>query len=133
MLDVPFTHPPEPVNGVMITGYGTPRTPGTVYTYPPDLPDKLDAAGLPSGLGWPEERMDVRPEYLDAWEQVMAERAQLCDYFIAYGWGLFMIVFGVTDTLAHNFWHYLEPKRPATDTAPGKRSARHCSTSLPWT
>lgn len=65
VLDVPFTHPPEPVDGVMITGYGTPRTPGTVYTHPADLPQRLDAAGLPSGLGWPEERMDVRPEYLD--------------------------------------------------------------------
>jgi predicted AlkP superfamily phosphohydrolase/phosphomutase len=27
-----------------------------------------------------------------------------------------VIVFGVTDTLAHNFWHYLEPRHPASRT-----------------
>ena len=50
-VDVPFTYPPEPVNGMMITGYPTPRTPETVFTHPADLPAHLAEAGFDLTLG----------------------------------------------------------------------------------
>lgn len=47
----------------------------------------------------------------------MDGRARLCEHFMADEWDLFTIVLGVTDTLAHNFWHYLEPRHPASRTS----------------
>ena len=34
VVDVPYTYPPRPLYGRMLTGYGTPRRPETVFTYP---------------------------------------------------------------------------------------------------
>ncbi len=113
-VDVPFTYPPEPVNGLMITGYPTPRTPETVFTHPADLPERLKDAGFDLTLGWPEDRIDVHPDFFRAWEIVMDERARLLSHLIRHEpWDLLMVVFGITDTLAHTLWHYLDPAHPA--------------------
>jgi predicted AlkP superfamily phosphohydrolase/phosphomutase len=79
--DVPFTYPPRPLNGWMLTGYGTPRTEGTVFTYPPTLEDDLPA--------------DLHPELK-----------------VALPWDLFMVVFSITDNMAHVFWTYVDPTHP---------------------
>ncbi len=113
-VDVPFTYPPEPVNGLMITGYPTPRTPEAVFTHPPDLPERLHKAGFDLTLGWPEDRIDVHPDFFRAWESVMDERERLLSHLIENEpWDLFMVVYGITDTLAHTLWHYLDPAHPA--------------------
>jgi predicted AlkP superfamily phosphohydrolase/phosphomutase len=109
-VDVPFTYPPEAVNGLMITGYPTPRTPDTVFYHPPALPERLREAGFHLALGWPEDRIDVHPDFFRAWEAVMDERERVLDYlFHEEPWDLFMVVFGITDTLAHTLWQFLEP------------------------
>ena len=121
-VDVPFTYPPEPVNGMMITGYPTPRTPETVFTHPADLPARLAEAGFDLNLGWPEDRIDVHPDFFRAWESVMDERERLLIHLIENEpWDLFMVVFGITDTLAHTLWHYLDPAHPAYHDAQADR------------
>jgi predicted AlkP superfamily phosphohydrolase/phosphomutase len=113
-VDVPFTYPPENVNGLMITGYPTPRKPGTIYTHPLNLPQSLKEAGFDLKLGWPKDRIDVHPDFFAAWRQVMDEReALLLHLFDDQPWDLFAVVFGITDTLAHTLWDYLDPAHPA--------------------
>ncbi|MCA9926247.1 MAG: alkaline phosphatase family protein, partial [Anaerolineales bacterium] len=57
VIDVPFTFPPTPLNGVMLTGYGTPRTPDTIFTYPSDLIERVPQALRPEiRVGIPTER-----------------------------------------------------------------------------
>ncbi|OQY43162.1 MAG: hypothetical protein B6242_15230 [Anaerolineaceae bacterium 4572_78] len=114
-IDVPFSYPPEQVNGLVITGYPTPRTPDTIFTYPADLPQQLQKKGFDVKLGWPEDRIDVHPDFFKAWQQTMQERGKLVNYlFHEEEWDLFTVVFGITDTLAHTLWHYVDPAHPAS-------------------
>ena len=115
-IDVPFTFPPEEVNGVMISGYPTPRANGAIYTHPRDLSDRLLGTSneFRMELGWPEARIDLHPEFFAAWEAVMENREKMLDHFSKNErWDLFMVVFGITDTLAHTLWHFLDPSHPA--------------------
>jgi predicted AlkP superfamily phosphohydrolase/phosphomutase len=41
VLDVPFTYPPQPLNGLMLTGYGTPRNSEQPITYPENFAEHL--------------------------------------------------------------------------------------------
>lgn len=117
-IDVPFSYPPEPVKGLLVTGYPTPRTPQTVFTHPADLPQYLRTKGFDLQLGWPETRIDVHPSFFKAWDETMAERERLLNYLITQeSWDLFMVVFGITDTLSHTLWHYLDPQHPASHSA----------------
>lgn len=115
VVDVPFTYPPEVVNGLMISGYPTPRTPGTIFTYPPDLTQQLEKFDLQLELGWPEARIDVHADFFKAWESVMQRRERLLVHLLHQErWDLFTVVFGITDTLSHTLWHYLDQAHPAS-------------------
>jgi len=114
VVDVPFTYPPETVNGLMISGYPTPRTPDTIFTHPPNLARRLEKVDLPLGLGWPEARIDLHPDFFEEWKTVMQNREKLLLHLLHHQpWELFTVVFGMTDTLAHTLWHYLDPAHPA--------------------
>ncbi|MEZ4515889.1 MAG: hypothetical protein R3C44_03280 [Chloroflexota bacterium] len=43
VVNVPMTYPPEPVNGFLLSGLGTPDF--ASYSYPPELRDELDSQG----------------------------------------------------------------------------------------
>ncbi len=45
VMNVPMTYPPEPVNGFLLSGLGTPDY--VPYSYPPEMSDVLNATGLP--------------------------------------------------------------------------------------
>jgi predicted AlkP superfamily phosphohydrolase/phosphomutase len=114
VMDVPFTYPPRPLNGLMLTGYGTPRTPGTVFTYPDDL-----AAHLPPELhphirvALPRYKFDRSQQFIDEWQEVMAGRRELLKHLISQQeWEFFMVVFSITDNMAHVFWTYVDPAHP---------------------
>lgn len=114
MMDVPFTYPPYPFNGLMLTGYGTPRTPETVFTYPPDLrpllPPELHKE---IRLAIPKNRFDRSQRFIDEWTEVMAGRRRLLRHLVTHeSWDLFMVVFSITDNMAHVFWTYADPAHP---------------------
>ncbi|MDX1436935.1 MAG: alkaline phosphatase family protein [Anaerolineales bacterium] len=114
ILDVPFTFPPRPLNGWMLTGYGTPRTPDTDFTYPLNLADHL-----PSELkdqvrvALPSTNFERSPEFIEEWRQVMTGRSRLLRYLASeQPWDLFMVVFSITDNMAHVFWTFVDPAHP---------------------
>lgn len=114
MLDVPFTYPPRPFNGLMITGYGTPRTPDTVFTHPPDMRDVLPPH-LHSEIhvALPDTRFERSQHFIDEWEEVMSGRSKLFRHLISQEpWDFFMLVFSITDNMAHVFWTYVDPAHP---------------------
>jgi predicted AlkP superfamily phosphohydrolase/phosphomutase len=114
VVDVPFTYPPRPLNGVMITGYGTPRTPGTPFTYPTTFRDKLPA-DLQSELrvALPKHDFDRSRAFLDEWDEIINGRFHLLHHLITQQeWGFFFFVFSITDNLAHVFWTYVDPNHP---------------------
>lgn len=114
ITDVPYTYPPRPLKGMMLTGYGTPRTDQTIFTHP-----SAWEAMLPSSLheftrvAQPRQNFDRSRAFLDEWRDIMNGRSQLLKHLITQqDWGFFFHVFSITDNLAHVFWTYLEPSHP---------------------
>lgn len=114
ITDVPFTYPPRPLNGWMITGYATPRTPDTIFTYPVDLAQHLPA-DLRSEIkvALPDQKFERSQRFIEVWQEIMNGRRQLLTYLIKERpWDLFMHVFSITDNMAHVFWTYVDPAHP---------------------
>jgi len=114
IMDVPFTYPPRPLNGLMITGYGTPRKSDTIYTYPSNLfemmPDDLRSEVR---VALPNHRFDRSSQFIHEWEEIMNGRRRLYRYLITEcEWDFFMAVFSNTDNMAHVFWTYVDPAHP---------------------
>ena len=113
VIDVPFTYPPEQVDGLMISGYPTPREPSAAFFHPPELRANLGAVGFDLRLGWPEARIDVHPDFFRAWDEVMKDRERLLEHlYVNEAWDFYMVVLGITDTLAHTLWNFLDPAHP---------------------
>lgn len=114
ITDVPYTYPPRPLNGLMLTGYGTPRTAQTVFTHP-----LAWEAVLPTNLhdqirvAQPTQLFDRSRAFLNEWAEIMNGRSRLLHHLLTkQEWNFFFHVFSITDNLAHVFWTYLEPSHP---------------------
>jgi predicted AlkP superfamily phosphohydrolase/phosphomutase len=112
--DVPFTYPPRPLAGWMLTGYGTPRVKGTVFTSPADLAELVPAdLRAEIRVAQPSVRFDRSSQFIDEWRGIMAGRARLLDWLVRQqDWDLFSVVFSITDSMAHVFWTYVDPNHP---------------------
>jgi predicted AlkP superfamily phosphohydrolase/phosphomutase len=109
-LDVPFTYPPEPVNGCLICGYGMPVGESTAFTWPPNLGEELKescGAFRPAVL---EQLPNLRSEFFREWDEVLANRVDVADHLWSrVNWDIYMIVLGSIDNVQHVLWNYLEP------------------------
>lgn len=115
VMDVPFTYPPQPLNGLMLTGYGTPRNKaGATFTYPENLAERLPAGLHPQiKVALPTNKFDRSQTFIDEWWDVMDGRQQLLTHLIDHEeWDFFMVVFSITDNMAHVFWTYVDPMHP---------------------
>ncbi len=127
--DVPFTWPARPLNGWMLTGYGTPGGPRSRHLYPPDMAALIPAhfhSQLRPAL--PLENFDRSQRFIDEWRSIMAARRELFNWLIRERpWDLFMLVFSITDNMAHVFWTYGDPAHPnfLRPEAPSFRQALH--------
>ncbi len=123
ILDVPFTYPPRPFDGLMITGYGTPRTEGTTFTWPPTLADEVPAdLRNEIRLALPRHRFDRSMAIVEAWRDIMQGRRRLLRHLVCEReWALFFVVFGITDNLAHIFWTFADPLHPNYHSEDGTR------------
>ena len=111
-ITVPFTHPPEPVRGVLVTGFGGPRRPeivplsarSAILTAHPDL----RTARRPADLGDFAAATGTLVEHV---EQI----ADVC--FLALelepDLGLLCVDFMSSDIAGHLAWHRLDPTHPA--------------------
>ncbi|KPL89413.1 alkaline phosphatase family protein [Ardenticatena maritima] len=123
ILDVPFTYPPRPFNGIMMTGYGTPRTAGTPFTWPPTLAEETPAdLRAEIRLALPRHRFDRSMAIVEEWRDIMQGRRRLLRHLVRErDWALFFVVFGITDNLAHIFWTFADPLHPNYASEEGKR------------
>ncbi|HSE81831.1 MAG TPA: alkaline phosphatase family protein [Gaiellaceae bacterium] len=111
-VTVPFTHPPEPLSGILVTGFGGPRRPeivplgarNAILTAHPDL----RASRHPSDL------QDFRAAAATLTAHV-EEIADVC--FLALelepDLGLLCVDFMSSDIAGHLMWHRLDPTHPA--------------------
>lgn len=109
VMNVPFTYPPEKVNGFMISGFDAPSVDSN-FTYPPGLYSEIlrevgryDLRGtFPIG----KRKADYKIEDID---RVIRNRVDVSKYLLrSKEWNLFMVVFGSTDHVQHLFWRHME-------------------------
>jgi predicted AlkP superfamily phosphohydrolase/phosphomutase len=111
-ITVPFTHPPEPVRGVLVTGFGGPRRPEIV---PLSARNAILAAH-------PDLRTARRPadlrDFAAATTTLVEHVEEIADVcFLALelepDLGLLCVDFMSSDIAGHLAWHRLDPTHPA--------------------
>jgi len=101
-LGIPFTYPPEPLNGIFVPGPPIPRQEG-LATHPPELAAEI-AARIPGYT--PELRYGKRSEILDEIYRATRNRRELAQWLMSFEeWDFFMVTFIAPDRLHHKLWH----------------------------
>lgn len=114
VLGVPGTYPPEPLNGVMVSGFDSPVTTGVdrSFVYPKDRFDTVkdwpfaDFQEHRIGTGWHAAALE---KLLAGVERKVAIAEALLR---EERWDFFMAVFGESDTASHHFWLFHDPNSP---------------------
>ncbi|MGE5264832.1 MAG: alkaline phosphatase family protein [Acidobacteriota bacterium] len=110
VMNVPVTWPPQPVNGLLITGMLTPRG-ADQYTYPRELAGELRQQ-IGEYIVYSDEVFSKgRGEiFMQALEYSANQRVKAAEYLLSkYPWDFFMLVFPETDTVSHGLWSYFDP------------------------
>lgn len=114
-----FTYPPQPVNGLLISGKLTPAA--TTFTHPPELGGEIeDLFGeyIPelSPRHLPPASQVTPRIYLERLQAMLVRRTAVADYLLGtYDWDVAIIVFTALDTIQHFFWHFLDDRHPLHD------------------
>ena len=113
VMNVPMTYPPEPVNGYLISGLGTPDF--VPYTSPPELTEELNAAGyrVNKKFFYTPGRDD---EWLTDLTTITKQRGKTAVRLLKEKpWDFFMVVFRNTDEIGHFFWRHMDESHPRHD------------------
>ncbi|MDP1808521.1 MAG: alkaline phosphatase family protein [Actinomycetota bacterium] len=122
VINVPLTYPPEPLNGIMITGMMTPSE-SSQFTYPSELKARM-------AREWPGYRVDVRASidksrnlaFLDELEGALAVSIDLMTTLVKeVDPDFFFPVFVMPDRIQHVFGHLIHPASAAYDGATAKK------------
>jgi predicted AlkP superfamily phosphohydrolase/phosphomutase len=115
VYNVPFTYPPEEVNGILISGLLTPSLRAN-FTSPAGFKNELLGA-IPdfkifSDARYSEKESDVQA-YIDDLFRLIDIRFRTATYLLdRESWDFFMMVFSETDSVQHWFWKYIDPSHP---------------------
>jgi predicted AlkP superfamily phosphohydrolase/phosphomutase len=110
VTNVPQTYPPEKVNGIMVTGLGTPAH--NPFTYPAGLGAELEANGynINSKVSYrPGNEMAFLESAISTEERNVELTIQLLQ---RVKWDLFVTVLRFTDQVPHFFWRYMDNEHP---------------------
>lgn len=119
VMAVPFTYPPEAVNGVMISGIDAPGVGAqgdTSMMYPGELYQELEkevgryiVSSNPMNDIYKGEMESALTRILTAVER----KGETAKYLLSKDdWDQFVMVFGETDLVGHHFWKYYDPNSP---------------------
>jgi len=110
VINVPMTYPPEPINGKLITGLGTPNY--KTFTHPPELTRTLLERGYQTS-----RKVAFGPgaeqAYLQESLAIADQNTQTALWLMnEQEWDFLMVVYREPDDMAHFFWHYMDPTHP---------------------
>jgi len=118
VLTVPATYPPEPIPGVMVSGFDSPLATAIdgSFVHPPGFYDEIrevvgrvpfaDFQEVFTGPGW---HADALARLLDG----VRRRSELASLLLRREpWDALMVVFGESDTVAHHFWRFHDQRSP---------------------
>ncbi|HQL95927.1 MAG TPA: alkaline phosphatase family protein [Candidatus Hydrogenedentes bacterium] len=111
---VPATWPPEPVNGLMLSGFDSPVATSVDASFVYPRARAAEAAGWRFadfqeghiGPGWHAEALRRLLRGIEAKERILLNWAR------TEPWDFFMAVFGESDTVSHHFWMFHDPQSP---------------------
>jgi predicted AlkP superfamily phosphohydrolase/phosphomutase len=117
IINVPFTFPPDKVNGYLISGLDSPGI-RSDFCYPPSLLEEITKK-------FGEYQLRQHP-YNATPESFLKKITEQFDYILKVAkylkakeaWDFFMVVFESTDLVQHFYWHYAFPEEfgiPPTD------------------
>jgi len=124
VFNVPMTYPPQPINGLLISGMPAPSTRVTI-TYPPSLLEEVQQA-VGEYLLYPDPGQAYSDQGVDAFLERLYRttdtRLRTLDYLRkCEAWDFLMVVFNGTDTVQHALWKYMSPAHPLYDPAKAGR------------
>jgi len=126
-VGVPTTHPVEPVNGVMVSGFEA-RSMNQKAIHPPELYAEIrDKVGeyiiSPNIMKYVDDgRTDLAVE---AMLHSIDRKADIARFlWKREPWDCFVVVFGETDKAAHHFWSTTMPTPRTTSRSPGASGIR---------
>ncbi len=114
-ISIPMTYPPTPVNGFLVSGFGTPNR-HSAFTWPPDLKDLVLQLCPDYGFGsrWQRRTLGGRrvfQENLEAVKRSFHHGETLVRALgDRYGWDALMVVLKLVDNLQHKTWKYIDPR-----------------------
>ncbi len=111
VVNVPFTYPPEEVNGVMISGFDAPGL-ESGFVYPTELYgellEKVGPYELRGTFPIGKKKVDYKAQDID---RVVDNRTAVSKYIMnTRPWDVFMVVYGSTDHVQHVFWRQMMDK-----------------------
>ena len=118
-VNIPYTHPPRPVNGIVIGGPFAPTVTEDLV-YPSSYYDQLKkvAPGYFILPDYDHKVADPMSEYAAQLQSGIDLREKLCLHLMdSEPWDLFAVVFMATDEVQHTFWHCMN----APDESPEAR------------
>jgi predicted AlkP superfamily phosphohydrolase/phosphomutase len=116
IFNVPQTYPVESVNGVMVTGLGTPR--GRPFTYPPELGKELLRQGYEVDADVHFRSGDEAGFLKTSIDTARRNMGLILKQLVSIEWDLAMVVLRLTDEVPHFFWKYMDPTHPAYEDRP---------------
>jgi predicted AlkP superfamily phosphohydrolase/phosphomutase len=122
VMNVPVTWPPQPVNGLLVTGMLTPRG-AENFTHPKELAEELKSAIGDYIVYSDEVYSKGRGEiFLNAIKHSAMQRARAAEYLMhKYPWDLFVLVFPETDTVSHGLWSAYDPSHHEHDPSEAEK------------
>ncbi len=115
---VPGTFPPEPLNGVVLSGFDSPIATRmeALHCEPASLFPEIEARfGAPRFADFQESDIDAawHRRALSRLLREIDRKEATCRWLLGREeWDLFMVVFGESDTVAHHFWMFHDPSSP---------------------
>jgi predicted AlkP superfamily phosphohydrolase/phosphomutase len=108
VLNVPFTYPIEPINGIMIPGFEAPQPSRDVF-HPVEIYDELHRKFGELKFDWTfpvGQKLDIEG-YLKHCEQTIRHRGETSLHLLKnHPWEFFMVVFSTPDHIQHVFWRH---------------------------
>jgi predicted AlkP superfamily phosphohydrolase/phosphomutase len=120
IVGVPFTYPPEKVNGFMVSGSPLPST-STDHTYPVSLLSEITER-VPGYKLWSDLHSRGEEALLGGiYRQIEVETALVTYLLEAKPWDFFMGVLIGLDVVQHLFWRHMDRSHPHFHPGPAKR------------
>lgn len=106
VVNVPMTHPPRPIEGVLVSGM---PAPSAEITFPPGLASELESRKYVVDVAVAEGGREGS-RTLDSLAEMTRRRGEVAAWLArSHPWDLYAIVFVLPDRLGHPWWKQLVP------------------------